>query len=231
MLTDWTIRGWSKNSPGSAWWYEPHRPSKESHLTYGTNMLTQLGDDSNCSHIHMFSHRYAVRYESPKDLMTYHSVCLLEWEHGKYMTVVECAYLNGISGYNGRSNWCADRDIATSALYKAIPPEMVCPWRMTSAEIRCLDIPFTKLDEFKEFVAKYEGNDQRFVDPKFSFNHPARLTFRSKKHIAQYLLNYIQRDSSYADLRRNCQTFAGTSFFCIFFFFFGCCFCCCCGGH
>jgi hypothetical protein len=43
---------------------------------------------------------------------------------------------------------------------------------------------------------------------QLSFSHSARLTFRSRAHIAQYLLNYINRDSSYAELKRNCQTFA-----------------------
>ena len=208
------LLGWSKSSSGFAWWFEPHRPSSQPRLTYGTDMLQQLGDDSKCTHIHMVSHRYAVRRESPRDRLTYHSVCLLEWEHGQYCTVVECAYLNGMGGYNGKSNWCEDRDAVIPALYKAIPPEMVCPWRMTSAEIRCFDVSSRNLEEFKEFVAKYEGKDQRFVDPQYSFSHPARLTFRSKKHIAQYLLNYIQRDSTYAELKRNCQTFAAD--FCAF---------------
>jgi hypothetical protein len=43
---------------------------------------------------------------------------------------------------------------------------------------------------------------------QLSFSHPARLTFRSRAHIAQHLLNYVNRDSSYAELKRNCQTFA-----------------------
>jgi len=54
-----------------------------------------------------------------------------------------------------------------------------------------------------------DGKDRRFVDPRVSFSHRARLTFRSKSHVAQYLLNYILRDPSYAELKRNCQTFAG----------------------
>jgi hypothetical protein len=28
--------------------------------------------------------------------VTYHSIVLLEWEHGKYCTVVEGAYMNGM---------------------------------------------------------------------------------------------------------------------------------------
>lgn len=204
----WSGKGWSKDSPGFAFWHEPHRPESEPRVTYGTNMLSQLADaNSKCTQIHMLSHRYAVKMELPTDRITYHSVVLLEWEHRKYCTVVELAYLNGMGGYKGKSNWLEDKDDAINSLYRAMPPEMILPWKMTSAEIRCYDIKSKTLDEFKSFVFKYEGNKARFVDPQFSFSHQARLTFRSKQHIAQYLLNYIQRDSSYADLRRNCQTF------------------------
>ena len=94
----WTSKGWSEDSPGFAWWYEPyHGVSHEPKMTYGTNMLTQLADPlAVCTHIHMVSHRYAVKRESAKDRLTYHSVCLLEWDHGNYCTVVEMAYLNGM---------------------------------------------------------------------------------------------------------------------------------------
>jgi len=211
----WTSKGWSVSSPGFAFWYEPHRPVSEQRVTYGTNMLTQLADsDSKCTQLHMISHRYAVKRESTVDRITYHSIVLLEWEHGKYSTVVETAYLNGMGGFKGKSNWIDDRDEEPSGLYKAMLPEMIMPWRMTSAEIRCYDVPYKKLEEFKSFVMKYEGSHARFIDPQFSFSHPARLTFRTKTHIAQYLLNYIQRDSSYAELKRNCQTFVAD--FCAF---------------
>ena len=79
--------------------------------------------------------------------------------------------------------------------------------RPSSAEVRCYDVPYKSHEDFKSFVYKYEGGDKRFIDPHFHFSHPARLTFRSKAHIAQYLINYISRDTSYAELKRNCQTF------------------------
>lgn len=79
--------------------------------------------------------------------------------------------------------------------------------RQTSAEIRCYDVPFKGHEEFKSYLFKYEGGDKRFIDPQFHFSHPARLTFRSRAHIAQYLVNYISRDTSYGELKRNCQTF------------------------
>ena len=146
----------------------------------------------------------------------------------------QLAWLNGIGGYKGRSNWYHDRDDRNgTALYKgkpydcnkdqigkhalvgltphpptAFPPEMVCPWLTTAAEVRCYDVEAKSLDEMKEFVAKYEGPDKRFMDPQYTFSHPATLYFRSKSNIAQYLVNYIGRDASYSQLKRNCQTLA-----------------------
>lgn len=91
----WSSIGWSAESPGFVFWFESQRPEGP-RLSYGTNMLKMLGDEK-CTMIHMVSHRYAVnRAESPRDRITYHSVCFLEWDHGKYGTVVEGAYLNGI---------------------------------------------------------------------------------------------------------------------------------------
>jgi hypothetical protein len=139
--------------------------------------------------------------------MTYHSIVFLEWEHGEFGTVVEGAYLNGIGGYKGRSNWYHDKDDGVTELYKAMPPELISPWLTTAAELRCFDVEAKDLDEMKEFIAQYEG-PERFIDPRYTFSHPARLTNRSRSDIAQYLINYIGRDCSYSQLTRNCQTLA-----------------------
>jgi hypothetical protein len=202
----WSAIGWSPDSPGFLFWFEAQHPDGP-RLTYGTNVLSTVGNDK-CSAVHMISHRYAIPFESPKDKLTYHSVVLLEWEHGQYCTIVEGAFLNGMGGYKGRSNWYHDKDSDVTALYKAFPPEMVSPWLTTSAEVRCFDVQAKSLDEMKQYIHQYQGKDKRFVDPQFSFSHRARLTFRTKSNIAQYLLNYISRDCSYSELKRNCQTFA-----------------------
>ena len=55
-------------------------------------------------------------------------------------------------------------------------------------------------------MVRYQG--KRFLDVQFTFSHPVRLSFRSKRNIAHFLLNYIDRDMSYSELTRNCQTFA-----------------------
>lgn len=85
---------------------------------------------------------------------------------------------------------------------------MIAPWLTCSAEIRCYDVKAKNLDEFKAYIKKYEGSESRFMDPHYTFSHHARLSYRSKKNIAQYCLNYILRDCSYDELKRNCQTFA-----------------------
>jgi len=76
-------------------------------------MLGVLGD-SMVAMVHMISHRYAVSRESPRDRLTYHSVCLLEWVHGSYCTVVESAFLNGIVSLFARKNGCRHEDIFLS---------------------------------------------------------------------------------------------------------------------
>lgn len=96
----WTAIGWSKDSPGFVFWYEPMHDGGP-RLNYGTDIVSTMSDDEICTMVHMVSHRYAVAKESPKDRFTYHSIVLLEWEHGEYCTVIEGAYLNGLGGYKG----------------------------------------------------------------------------------------------------------------------------------
>jgi len=209
----WTSKGWSKSSPGYAWWYEAQRLTPR--LLHGEDMIRipkREGEDNpECVRVHMFSHRYAMglhKKENPKDRFTYHTAVLLEWDHQQYCTVVELALLNGMSGYGGKSNWFDDKNSTLPGLYRAIPKRMVAPWTWEYAEIRCQDVEAKNLLEFKKFIWKYTGHEHRFVDPKFTHSHDVRLSFRSKDHITRYLLNYIGRDRRYSEVFRNCQTFS-----------------------
>lgn len=214
---DWTQYGWSRTNPGFMFWFEAfhnvnneknHNDNTIPRMLYGTRTIHDIRDkDAKCTYIHMISHRYAKERESPRDLVTYHSICLLEWDHGKYCTVTEAAYLNGMGGYRGRSNWYDDKDEPINSLYSALPPEMIGPWNESSAEIRCYDVTAKNLNEFKVYMSKYIGGTKRFIDIQYTFSHPARITFRSRANIAQYLINYIMRDTAYTELRRNCQTY------------------------
>eukprot|EP00462_Mataza_sp_D1_P025056 CAMPEP_0175138116 /NCGR_PEP_ID=MMETSP0087-20121206/10172_1 /TAXON_ID=136419 /ORGANISM="Unknown Unknown, Strain D1" /LENGTH=372 /DNA_ID=CAMNT_0016420987 /DNA_START=31 /DNA_END=1146 /DNA_ORIENTATION=+ len=175
----WTSRGWSPSSPGFVWWFQSNRSQSlgGSLMTHGESMITQLqqdckeefkdqqaGQEPVVTNIHLFAHRYAKLTETNKDKLTYHSAILLEWDHGNYCTVVELATLNGVGGRMGRVNWFDDKLEPSPALYKAMPTNMVLPWKGEFAEIRCSDIKAKNLDEFKTFVSQYVGKHLRFLD-------------------------------------------------------------------
>ena len=215
--------GWSKNSPGFVFWFEGKQTRKEGEdrLLYGTNIIRQWEQDSRlvpspkCIKVHQISHRYATGNKKQfRDYLTYHSLALLEWDHGKFCTVVELAYLGGVGGYNGRSNWIEDKNESPSSLYKAMPPEMIHPWKVDKSEIRCFDVNVQSLSMFFMYMQKYTGQDKRFIDVHHTFSHEVRLSFCAREHIVQYLINYIRRIRSYSEIRRNCQTFAAD--FCAF---------------
>ena len=65
----------------------------------------------------MISHRYSCGdNESMKDKITYYSLALLEWDHGEHCTVVEGAWLGGLGGAGGKSNWIEVRSIYKSLI-------------------------------------------------------------------------------------------------------------------
>ena len=64
------------------------------------------------------------------------------------------------------------------------------------------------LNAFLGFMKEYDGHNSRFVDTSVNFSHVVRLTYRSRRNVAAYLLNYIRRDRTYNEMKRNCQTFA-----------------------
>jgi hypothetical protein len=133
--------------------------------------------------------------------------------HALTLDFSDCLPVSYQGGYKGKSNWYDDRDESAPQLYRSLPPEMISPWRTSEAEIRCYDVSCRNVAEFRTYVNRYSKDAadpayKRFVDPHYSFSHPCRLSFRTRRHVAQYLLNYIGRDTSYGELSRNCQTFA-----------------------
>ena len=167
--------------------------------------------------VHHFSHRYAKTNEGAKDRLTYHSGILVEWNHGRYCTVLELAFLNGVGGWGGRSNWHEDSfnnngKKAHPKLLSALPEYMIMPWKSHLAELRCHDIDFKGVDDFKAFVKKHEmprgKGDKRFLDFTFVESDPVMLACRSKADIARFLVNYISNNKEYHEENRNCQTFA-----------------------
>eukprot|EP00941_MAST-03F_sp_MAST-3F-sp1_P002280 g2280.t1 len=212
----WTAQGWSQGSKGNVWWYESRREIPR--FTYGQSIVKnfQLDEKENetfATHVHMFSHRYARPgkngYETTKQKLTYHGAILLEWNHQKYCTVVELATLNGVGGRKGKSNWYDDKLEESTELYRAMPREMIMPWKGKYAEIRVHDVKAKNVEEFQNFLQKYEGTELRFLDCTFAHHsNEVRLHHRKRSDIASYLLNYIGRDRRYDEQFRNCQTFA-----------------------
>lgn len=227
----WSAYGWSKDSLGYFYWYERFN-SPYPRLEYGSNVVklferermmcsqNPIKMDENklkearCVKVSMVSHRYAKTNENIKDHFTYHSFALLEWDHHEYCTVAEVGFLNGLSGYMGRSNHIEDKDEPIPSLYKLFHPEMILPWKDTLSEIRCIDVPAKSLEDFLSFMKEYTGKDKRFLDVQVTFSHDVRLSFNYRDHIAQYLINYVRRGRTYSEIRRNCQTFAAD--FCAF---------------
>jgi len=217
-MPPWTAQGWSKDSPGWVWWFFAQRAAGPV-LAFGRDMVCALRADLRASGkavpqavaAHLFFHRYALgkgRVESRADLVTYHAAVLVEWDHGLHASVVELGPLHGVTARCGRSDWYHDKLEATTALGRALPSCMAVPWRDDLAEIRCSDVQARGLAEFRDFVRRYAGHDQRFVDPRFQHSGRVRLSQRSQAAIMQALLNYMTSERRFAIETRNCQTFA-----------------------
>lgn len=217
-MAPWTARGWYPECPGCVWWFFAECRQGPS-FAYGRDMLSAIeaeaaGAIPQAVRIHLFAHRYSRggKPETTKEGMTWHSLLLLEWDHGRHATVVELATLNGVGGRRGKSNWYHDKLEHNTALYKAMPPEMILPWKGHYAEVRCADVPARNADEFMAYLKEYEGPKQRFVEPTHQHEGDVRLCYRSKVDIARYLLNYMGRDRRYTEESRNCQSFAADFF-------------------
>ena len=164
---------------------------------------------------HHFAHRYAMKFEGPKDKITWHCAVLIEWDHGRHTTVAELAWMCGLGGYNGRSNFYADRDAKRTALYDSLPACLKRPWRPDFAEARLLDVAARDVGEFKAFLAEHTGGDKRFLDPSVSASADVKLMFRSQEDISRMLLNYVRHEGAYSEAGssgHNCQTFAADFF-------------------
>lgn len=190
-------------------------------------MLSAIAEEASVEakavRIHSIAHRYARggKPETTKESITWHSLILLEWDHGRHCTVVELATLNGVGGRRGKSNWYHDKLEHNTQLYKAMPQEMIMPWKGHFAELRSADVEAKSLESFMEYMTKYTGPTLRFVEPQVqhtvepSFAQASsnvRLWHRSRSDVARYLLNYMGRDRRYTEEFRNCQSFASDFF-------------------
>eukprot|EP00439_Symbiodinium_sp_Y106_P084811 s558_g26.t1 len=204
LAPSWMKKGWSKDSAGFVWWFTPRCICSPGACHFGerlvSTLLTGPHKDAETVQVHAIAHRYPVDSETLRDLQTWHVAVALEWSHGQFSTLVELAWLNGIGGYGGKSNWVADK----------LEP--------VRSEIRMIDMPITSKEQLEQYLRRYSEdgglprNEWRFKAPRIYASSEVRLRLRSPAHIAGYLLNYISRVAEYDTLRKNCQTFA-TDFF------------------
>eukprot|EP00435_Cladocopium_sp_Y103_P060145 s241_g21.t3 len=218
--SDGTSIGWGPTSPGFVLWYPG---LLDGSLRHGTDITAFARSDSTCSaatatSCHFFTHRYAKATEGLKDRLIWHGAVLVEWSHGLFCSVVELAWLNGLGGYMGRSNWCRDKLDVPNKLFASMPSTMKAPWQQHLAEIRVIDVPAKNLQEFQAFLHEFSGSgdlpiaEQRFFDPYVAYTGKVHTQHRSVADILQYLLNYIAKNPQYEEARRNCQTFASDFF-------------------
>lgn len=207
----WSALGYSEGAPGYAFWFDLLAAGGP-RVHHGEHMLRALdgaeGARALATRAHLFGHRYAKARESAKDRLTYHSAVLVEWSHGRHCSVVELAWLNGLGGYGGKSNFVEDRDARRPALYDALPGCMKAPWVSKRAEIRVLDVPARSKDEFREWMQKHTGRSGRFLEPAIVHSAPVLLSHRTQADVFRFLLNYVRRNGQYVEESRNCQTFA-----------------------
>ncbi|CAE7654727.1 unnamed protein product [Symbiodinium sp. CCMP2592] len=222
LAPSWMKKGWSKDSAGFVWWFTPRSIRSPCACHFGerlvSTLLTGPHKDAEAVQVHAIAHRYPVDSETLRDLQTWHVAVALEWSHGQFSTLVELAWLNGIGGYGGKSNWVADKLEPVPEIYEAMASSMRGSWNQVRSEIRMIDMPITSKEQLEQYLRRYSEdgglprNEWRFKAPRIYASSEVRLRLRSPAHIAGYLLNYISRVAEYDTLRKNCQTFA-TDFF------------------
>eukprot|EP00924_Labyrinthula_sp_SR-Ha-C_P015707 snap_masked-scaffold_4-processed-gene-7.36-mRNA-1 protein AED:1.00 eAED:1.00 QI:0/0/0/0/1/1/2/0/580 len=217
----YTDLGYDKGNKGFCWWYrgaEDATPVADKFI-YGEKSIETIRKEAEESgkpvmkavKAHFYGHRYVKKRETPKDMFVYHTGVVLEWDHGKYCTNVELAYLYGITGFSGRSNWLADTFAKPHPkMLESIPGNLQCPWNNARSEIRMTDMKVKNLEEFEQFLRS--NQDRKFLNPSIKYTNDVRLSMCSADSIVRYLINYNLRDRSYSEEYHNCQNFAADFF-------------------
>lgn len=216
---DFSKDGYWEDNPGYVFWADASK-NGTAHAVYpGTEGLRQAQKEprreSLAVRVHLYGHRYGKPKETIRDKLTYHSGLLIEWDHGEFSTVVELAYLNGIGGYRGNSNYLYDSfQEDENSLYKLMPNIMKLPWTPTRSEIRMYDMPWKGPADADAFFRSHEGGDGRFLKPFMTKTAQVTLPEATRATIYEGLMKYIVGDPSYSEYSgfmragNNCQTFA-----------------------
>jgi len=229
----WTEWGWSEDSPGYVF-YIAMQKNYELKFFFGINIVEAINNGTftnlnlptpkgspefllptipigTAKYVHLFAHRYVKRKETFKDKLIWHEGILVEWDHGEFTTVFELCYLNGLSGYGGKSNWQLDRDSVSPrpAIFRAMPDCVKAPWKTDHAEIRILDVKYKNAKEFEAFMIEHP---ERFVLPEIVHSAKVRVSARTQSDLVKYCLNYMFWETKYFEESRNCQTFSADFF-------------------
>jgi hypothetical protein len=214
----WVNVGWAPDSPGFVFWYSDQRGCGPQTL-FGEQLYAHLRQDelhgsAQATFIHSLAHRYPVgKTETVRDRQTWHAASLLEWSHGRYITLVELAWRHGLGGYGGKSNWVEDKLEPSPKIFESMPDSMKSSWCPDLTEIRICDLPAKTMAEFNAFLEKYSNRsglplqEQRFLEPKIYASAPVRVRSCTQADFAGYMLNYVARAPEYGELTVNCQTF------------------------
>eukprot|EP00929_Paragymnodinium_shiwhaense_P049881 TRINITY_DN25155_c0_g1_i2.p1 TRINITY_DN25155_c0_g1~~TRINITY_DN25155_c0_g1_i2.p1 ORF type:complete len:242 (-),score=46.32 TRINITY_DN25155_c0_g1_i2:106-831(-) len=149
------------------------------------------------------------------DYLVWHHLVAIEWSHGRYVSVVELAHLNGASGRGGGSPWYEESARYKGRLWDAFleAKPLMAPFFTDHSEIRFYDLDFKDFTELKAYFHKYDEKSEsavKFVAPEvFSEHHfeegkPAL----SRKAFTEAVLNYLLTDWMYHEQGQTCQTFA-----------------------
>mmetsp|Transcript_19680 Transcript_19680/g.54649 ORF Transcript_19680/g.54649 Transcript_19680/m.54649 type:complete len:473 (-) Transcript_19680:150-1568(-) len=205
----WTARGYEADTAGRVFWFDS-QSEKGPRVVLGEAMAREALPGMEAKAVHLFGHRYAKSRENWKDLLTYHSAVLVEWKGAGHCSVVELAWLHGLGGYGGKSNFVPDRDSERPKLYDVMPDSLKAPWVTKLSEIRVIDMDVggRGLEGFQDFLQQHTGRDKRFLEPKLINSSPVRLSCRSQAAVFAGLVNYIRENPTYTEESHNCQTFA-----------------------
>lgn len=214
----WTKKGWAENSLGFVFWYTPASLGGPSMHFGETDLLAHAVEGRTAKRVYAFAHRYKQDksynlVSRIKDFYTYHAAVLVQWSDARY-SVIELAWLDGLGGYRGKSNWYEDKEAKEGTeLYHTMQSDaqgMIRPWQSSRSEIRVLDVDVSSPEEFQEFITKYSKDDkfQRFYDVHGLFATDAEVTpARSQHQVFEGLLRYLENtDGVYSEDANNCQT-------------------------
>ena len=214
---DYTGSGYTRGNKGFLWWAEASRDGTVDGFHFGEAALEHAKSVSDklaqATMVHHWGHRWGRKgkRETLAQRIEYHTGVLIEWDHGRYVSLVEKTWLNGMGGAKGHSQWLSDTfQDSTPSLFKSMAPTMRVPFSTYMGEIRLFDLPFKTLTEFKAFMKQHTGLDNRMLGPEVRQSSKVKRKL-TKQTLVSALLNYTRNHAEFKwaspiDAGSNCQT-------------------------